>query len=216
MLKGENGSFSIKIRRIEEKDIVGVVLLHMRSFQSFFLTFLGERFLTVLYSSFCQFEGSIGYVAENTLTKKIVGVVVGTYAPHGYFKKLLQYRWYRFCSGIIGSIFKNPKIIKRLIRAVFYRGDSPAEPNGNLLMSIFVDLDLQNCGIGRKLIEEYISSAYTCGNDFIFLTTDVIDNDVAISFYKKFGFVVDKKYVTSEGRRMYRFILSLKNEQTVR
>ena len=182
----------------------------------FFLTFLGERFLTVLYSSFCQFESSIGYVAENILTKKIVGVVVGTSAPHGYFKKLLQYRWYRFCSGIIGSIFRNPKIIKRLIRAAFYRGDSPAAPNGNLLMSIFVDPELQNSGIGSKLIEKYISRAYACGNDYAYLTADAIDNDVTISFYRKCGFVIDKEYVTPEGRKMYRYILSLKNEQTVK
>ena len=49
---------------------------------------------------------------------------------------------------------------------------------------------------------------------YITLETDAIDNEVAIHFYEKNGFVKKRKYTTSEGRMMleYRYRKSRKRK----
>ena len=58
-------------------------------------------------------------------------------------KRLLKKKWYAFCIASMGAVLKNPRIIKRLFRAVFYRGESPPDGQRALLSSIAVSPNVQ-------------------------------------------------------------------------
>jgi hypothetical protein len=123
----------IEMRKIDQEYIDDIVKVHIKAFPDFFLTFLGPKFLKEFYRSFIVDEQGIGVVAiEND---KLLGAVVGPLQPAGYFKRLLKRKWSAFCFASMGAVLKNPKVIKRLFRAVFYRGESPSGGQRALLSS---------------------------------------------------------------------------------
>ena len=134
---------SIKITNLKQSDIKSVVDVHMKSFPDFFLTFLGPRFLKEFYTSFLVDDEGMGFVAVDEESNRIVGGIVGPVTPDGYFKRLLKRRWFAFCLASMTAVITRPTVIKRLFRAVFYRGESPQGPKRSLLSSIAVDPDFQ-------------------------------------------------------------------------
>jgi hypothetical protein len=137
--KIENNLESFKIKKLANEDIRQAVNVHIRAFPAFFLTFLGPGFLKEFYASFLYDSQGIGFVATDNETEKIVGVIVGPLNPQGYFKRLLKKKWFSFCIASLGAVLKKPTVVKRLFRAVFYRGESPKERiERSLLSSIAV------------------------------------------------------------------------------
>lgn len=63
----------VNIRTIQPSDLDRVVQVHMKSFQGFFLSFLGAAFLKELYSGILIDPTGIHYVGE--IDDKIQGVV---------------------------------------------------------------------------------------------------------------------------------------------
>ncbi len=200
---------NFEIVEINRKNTSEVVNIHMRAFPGFFLTFLGPRFLKEFYDSFTYDAAGIGFVAEDGETGKILGVIVGPLVPDGYFKRLLKKRWWAFCLASTIAILKKPVIIKRLFRALFYRGDAPEGPQRSLLSSIVVSPDVQNQGIGKALVEKWVHQVQQRGSAGCFLTTDAHNNDKVNHFYQKLGWKIESTYTTPEGRLMNRYILDL-------
>lgn len=178
----------------------------MRAFPDFFLTFLGARFLRELYRSFIFEPTAIGLVAIDTNTNNVLGVVVGTLTPEGYFKRLLKKKWLTFCLASIPAIIKRPATIKRLFRALFYRGDPPKGPKRALLNGIAVLPEVQNLGIGKSLVESWLTEIARKGSEGCFLVTDAKNNEKIHNFYRKMGWKIDSEYVTPDGRLMNRYI----------
>jgi hypothetical protein len=67
-----------QLRLMQAKDIDQVVVVHIKSFQGFFLTFLGAPFLKAFYSFIRSERKSISIVAESLQDHKIIGFVVGS------------------------------------------------------------------------------------------------------------------------------------------
>jgi len=95
----------------------------------------------------------------------------------------------------------------RLFRAVFYRGESPSGPARALLSSVAVDPDVQQAGVGKKLVIQWIDKARQCGLAGCYLTTDADGNDEVNAFYESLNWNIEKVYTTPEGRRMNRYVL---------
>ena len=197
---------SIKIVNLKQADIKGVVDVHMRSFPDFFLTFLGFRFLKEFYTSFLVDDEGMGFAAVDEESGRIVGAIVGPVVPDGYFKRLLKRRWLVFCLASMAAVIKRPKAIKRLLRAVFYRGEAPQGPKRSLLSSIAVDTNVQGKGVGRMLVLRWTEEAKSRGSKGCFLTTDADENDAVNMFYQKLGWQIESNYTTPEGRKMNRYI----------
>ncbi|AQQ09150.1 ribosomal-protein-alanine acetyltransferase [Sedimentisphaera cyanobacteriorum] len=195
----------MNIVKLSSRYIDEVVEVHMRSFPNFFLTFLGRRFLKCFYQSFIEDEEGIGFVAiENG---SVSGVIVGPLVPDGYFKRLLVRRWYIFALSSFTAVLKNPKIIFRLVRAVFYRGDAPENNNTlSLLSSIAVSPDTQGKGVGAGLLNRFLQDAEQRGSEGCYLTTDREGNESVNRFYLKNGWLLDKRFETPEGRKMNRYV----------
>ena len=197
------------IVEIETRHIDRIVDVHMKAFPNFFLTFLGPRFLKEFYKSFVYDKTGIGFVAEDTATGDVLGAIVGPFVPTGYFKRLLRKRWYAFCLASTAAVLKRPTIIKRLFRALFYRGEAPAGQQRALLSSVAVSPKAQGQGIGQALVKRWVNEVRRCGGTGCYLTTDVENNEKVNSFYQNLGWRIESTYTTPEGRMMNRYIFDL-------
>jgi len=195
--------------------INSVVDVHMRAFPNFFLTFLGPRFLREFYRSFLVDSTGVGFVAEDTRTKNVLGVIVGPVRPEGYFKRLLKRRWWAFCLASITVVIKRPASVRRLFRAVFYRGAPLPGPPRSLLSSIAVCPDAQRYGIGRLLVEAWLREVHRRGSSGCYLTTDAQDNEVVNNFYQKIGWKLHSSFTTPEGRRMNYYVLDFSQGEEI-
>jgi ribosomal protein S18 acetylase RimI-like enzyme len=200
-----------QVRPLEENDIKQAVNVHMAAFPSFFLTFLGPKFLMHFYRSFREDPAGIGFVAVDPQTRAVVGVVVGPLVPDGYFKRLLKRKWWAFCLASLKAVLKKPSICKRLFRAVFYRGEVPEGPKRALLSSIAVSPDCQKGGVGRALVNRWVQEVAARGGTGCFLTTDADGNEKVNAFYQRLGWTVESAFTTPEGRRMNRYIHNIKD-----
>ena len=122
------------LETLGRRHIEDTVRIHLQGFPSFFLSFLGPRFLREFYSSFLADPVGMGFVASDS-AKQVIGVVVGSVDPRGYFTRLLRRRWWAFCLACAGAVARRPSCVPRLFRAVRYRGDAPSGPVRALLSS---------------------------------------------------------------------------------
>jgi len=200
-----------KIEPINERYINEIVAVHMLVFPNFFLTFLGPGFLKEFYKSFLYDDQGIGFVAiENS---RILGAIVGPFKPVGYFKRLLLRKWYAFCFASIGAVLRKPTVIKRLFRAVFYRGQAPQGKDRALLSSIAVSPDAQGKGVGKALVMKWLDAVSARGGKGAFLTTDTENNNKVNSFYHSLGWEIESTYETSEGRKMNRYVYDFEESE---
>ncbi len=198
---------AFKIAKINKRHISQIAEVHIEAFPNFFLTFLGIRFLREFYKSFLYDSTGIGLVAEDDETGTVIGVIVGPLMPEGYFKRLLIRRWWTFCLASIGAVLKHPAIIKRLFRALFYRGEPPPGPERALLSSIAVLPQVQRRGVGQALVKRWVQEVKQHGCCGCYLTTDADNNEKINNFYQKLGWRIESTYKTPEGRVMNRYVI---------
>ena len=193
---------------ITAADVAELARLHRRAFPGFFLSALGEPFLVQFYRGFLDDQSAVTVVARSS-SGRLLGAVVGTTEPVGYFGRLLRRQWAGFAMAGARAFVARPSAAPRLCRAVMYRGDAPADHSGALLSSICVDPSMHGHGVGNQLIEAWTSRARELGASMAFLTTDAVDNDGPNRFYQAQGWMLTATYRTREGRPMNRYSRSL-------
>ena len=198
---------TFEITQLQTEDIDSVVDIHMLVFPNFFLTFLGPRFLRAFYSSLVDSPEGIGLVVKDSETKQILGIVSGTIAPKGFFKKLLKRRWWAFCTASINAVLRKPTIVFRLFSALFFRGDPPEQVHQRaLLCSIAVISEAQGRKIGQILMDSWLKEIKRLGSTGAYLKTDAENNDLVNRFYLNYGWKLKDTFRTSQGRGMNRYI----------
>ena len=206
----------IEIKRVEktDKDVINAIVdIHMKTFEGFFLTFLGRGFLRQMYTSYCLHEPSELYVAEED--GKPLGFVAYSADMSGLYKfmikkKLIPFAWYA-----LGGFLRRPSAFMRLVRAFLKPGESRREENYIELSSIGVSPEVKSRGVGSMLISHVKDSVDFDTYEYISLETDAENNELANHFYKKNGFVLVREYETREGRKMNEYRYGVKNEDTV-
>ncbi|MDR3591524.1 MAG: GNAT family N-acetyltransferase [Negativicutes bacterium] len=196
------------IRDMQLMDVKKVALIHTQSFPGFFLSFLGPGFLEVYYRGICRAEHSIRLVAEDD-QGQIIGFVVGTASPQGFYQKLLRRDWYKFILASLNAVLHRPGIVMRLMRAATHPSKHPIDEDIVGLFSIGVHLECQRSGVGGKLLSAFLEKARQANCKKVYLSTDAVDNEKANEFYKKHGFVIKWQFKTPEGRLMNEYWLSL-------
>ena len=196
------------IRHLQVRDVDQVVAVHLASFPSFFLSFLGTDFLSLFYSGIISAQEGIAFVYLND-AGILVGFVAGTKNPRGFYSRLLKRDWFKFALVSINPILHKPSIILRVIRAVLHPSDNPAGDDVAGLFSIGVLPEWQGSGAGKKLVQAFLDEATRRGCKSVFLTTDRDNNDAINAFYKKLGFSIECQYMTPEDRRMNEYWITL-------
>jgi ribosomal protein S18 acetylase RimI-like enzyme len=202
-------SENLLARSIAARYIPQLVAVHQRSFNGFFLTFLGPKFLAELYQAIVKDPSGIGCMTLNNET--VSGFVIGSTQPAGLYGRLLRKRWWQFGWAALPAFLRNPAIFPRLLRAFSMPKQEPPAPNSALLMSIAVDLPFQHQGIGKQLICGFLEEARQHGAQAVHLLTDAENNDGTNHFYQTQGFVIYRTFSTPEKRLMNEYLIYLKN-----
>ncbi|PKO15140.1 MAG: hypothetical protein CVU39_12325 [Chloroflexi bacterium HGW-Chloroflexi-10] len=181
--------------------------IHLHTFKGFFLSSLGKKFLTEFYKNI--YWDNSGMLLVCRKDEEIVGFVAGSLEPAGFYTRILKKRLLFFALYALPALIKQPKIFSRLLSAFRKPGDEPNDPDAAKLMSIAVQEEYQGYGLGKLLVEAFITECKKHGKKIILLETDAVDNDAVNCFYQNMGFQLSKAYQTSEARKMnaYRFNL---------
>lgn len=196
----------IEIRDVkpEEKILINeIVTIHLNTFTGFFLTFMGRGFLNQMYQSYCDHGESGLLVAEEE------GKAVGFLAYSGNFSDLYKYmiktRLIPFAWYSVGAFLRRPSSFMHIIKAFLKPGEAKREEKYVELSSIGVDPSTKSRGVGTRLIDELKKKVDFSKFAYITLETDAVNNDGAIHFYEKNGFVQERTFETDEGRKMYEY-----------
>lgn len=195
------------IRKMMLEDLKEVIALHLKSFQGFFLSFLGPRFLELFYEEIILSPQGVGLVYINN--NKREGFVCGAINPSQFYRNILRKKGFHFILASLGAIIKKPSIIPRLWRARYQPSSSLKGNDKATLMSLGVNPRAQNKGIGKILVQKFLKELKLRGVQEINLTTDRLNNENVNEFYKKLGFILRRHYTTPEGREMNEFVLTL-------
>jgi len=103
--------------------------------------------------------------------------------------------------------------VKRLFRAVFYRGEALSGPTRSLLSSIAVAKKTQGCGVGRSLVQAWLDEIKRRGSIGAYLSTDAKDNEATNKFYQRCGWTLSDTKTTPEGRAMNYYIFDFAKEE---
>lgn len=195
---------TIKEVKSNEKELINeIVTIHLNTFTGFFLTFMGRGFLKQMYQSYCDYDESGLLVAEED--GKALGFLAFSSNFSGLYKfmiktRLIQFGWYS-----IGAFFRRPSAFMHIISAFLKPGEAKREEKYVELSSIGVDPNVKSKGIGSKLIDALKDNVDFNKFTYINLETDAVDNEGAIHFYEKNGFVRERMFETDEGRKMYEY-----------
>lgn len=186
--------------QLSPTDAPQLAVLHQTAFPGFFLSNLGETFLRQFYLGFLGDKTAVTVIAHDS-TGTVIGAVVGSTDPNGFFGRLLRRRLAGFAFASATAALRHPSTIPRLLRAIKYRGDSP-RGQGALLSSICVDPATRTQGLGRNLLAQWELQARLQGARHAFLSTDADGNERVNAFYQRAGWTVASTYKTREGRLM--------------
>jgi ribosomal protein S18 acetylase RimI-like enzyme len=188
-------------------DVDSVIQVHMEAFHGFFLSFLGPAFLREFYVGVCEDPSGIAIVSDES---SIAGFVVGTVEPSGFYKRLIQKRWWKFALASVRPVIEKPIIIPRLLRALSLP-EKTATPGMKMgtLMSLGVSRKFHGNGIGKHLVASFLERSQKRDVEIVNLTTDAVGNDSTNEFYRKMGFTLVSVFKTPEGRLMNEYAIRL-------
>lgn len=195
------------IARMTAAHIDEVTDVHLRSFEGFFLSFLGPRFLRLYYEGIVDYSGATGYVYVQD--GRVIGFVCGAVSPSCFYRYLLRTRWWRFILAVLTATLRRPSIIPRLFRALLYPSQTARQEGTATLTSIAVESEAQGKGIGAELVAAFLADIRAQGIKRVDLTTDRYDNDQVNAFYQKQGYHCERAFVTPEGREMNEYVILL-------
>lgn len=197
----------IEIREINQSEIRDVVEIHKKAFKNFFLTELGDKFLSLYYN--CVSKHSDGIVLGIYENEKMLGFCAATRLSADFNRRLIKKDFLKFGLEGVKLLFSKPKAVLRLSQNLTKKGEVDDDGNYAELLSIGVDPSIQGKGLGGKLLGE-LEHVFRLKHVMrISLTTDFCDNKKAIGFYKSLGYNPMYEFVSYPDRKMYRMIKNL-------
>lgn len=202
------GVQGVYTRKSTLQDVDQIVQIHHDAFEKFFLTSLGTDFLKFYYSSFIKNHETVCLVGiDNDI---IVGFSAATVMSKGFNTRLIKSNLHNFVIWSFKMLFSNPKALIRLVRNLTKKSDTMEDKeNYAELFSIAIKSNQQNKGIGKILLSETEKELKTKGVKNLSLTTDSLDNDATLGFYKSMKYNILYEFIAYPQRRMYRFIKHL-------
>lgn len=198
----------MKLKEVEKEDLPKVVEVHKDSFKGFFLTELGDHFLTVYYDGVRKNDKGIliGIYDE----RQLCGFFAAATLSKGFNKQLIRKNFGRFSMVGLRLLFTSITSLVRLAKNLSKTG-GVVQDNAQYaeLLSIGVPVNKQGQGIGKQLLAGFENEMRLKGCSVLSLTTDYDDNGKAVQFYKSLGYSVYYDFITYPNRKMYRMIKKL-------
>ena len=196
------------ITLINSVDIECAVLIHKEAFKHFFLTELGDSFLSLYYKSVSHNPNGILLGCYDD--EKMLGFCAGTLLSKGFNMDIIKRSFFPFAFIGIKLLFTKPKALLRLFKNLS-KAKADINDDGHYaeLESIGVTPNCQGKGVGKNLLLALEEEVRRRGGQKLSLTTDYYNNEKTISFYNALGYTVWYDFVTYPNRRMYRMIKTL-------
>lgn len=185
--------------------------LHISVFPGFFLSTLGERFLTAYYKIVLKHPETICLFAIDE-NNKVCGYVLGRTNAKGYLKRIVKSAPFVFCSEGIRLLFTRPKALLRLVNNLEKKRDDETisdDQNYAEIGLIGVLPNQKGQGIGRQMLNKFEEILKEKGVMRLSLTTDAIDNENTLKSYEAWGFEVFYQFTSYPDRKMYRLIKNI-------
>ena len=195
---------SVRLRELRPTDAEDCARVHLAAFPEFFLARMGRPFLVQLYRGFAEDDTALTVVATDS-DGEVLGSVVGTTEPAGFFRRLLRRRVIRFGLASLPHLARHPSDAMRVARGLRYRGGDEHPAGAALLSSICVTPGAPR-GTGRMLMDGWLAALGTAGGTSAYLMTDAHDNDRVNVFYSRGGWRLDGSETTPEGRVLNRYV----------
>jgi ribosomal protein S18 acetylase RimI-like enzyme len=204
-----SGDIAMSCHPAKAEDIDQVAAVHIDAFPGFFLTDLGPAFLRTMYKAFLLNHGGIFVVDDHNGI--VGGFAVGVLKSAGKDRNLAIRFMPQFAFSLVPAILKNPiKVTRRIASQFFATGEEVAIPgDAVVLRSIGVKPSLKGEGVAGRLLEEFEHQARKKGAALVALTTDAIDNERAIGFYRKNGYTIAQEFKQDGSRSMYLMVKKL-------
>jgi GNAT superfamily N-acetyltransferase len=168
---------------------------------------MGPTFIRCLYEEVLNDPSGIALVCRQG--PKVRGFAAGTTEPRGFYGRLMARRWVRFALASIVPVIKHPQIVPRLLGAFRKTKEQPDYKGLGLLMSVAVDPELQQGGVGTALVQAFLKECRSRGLVSVHLTTDRSGNARVNRFYSKMGFTISHAITTRQGRVMNDYRIEL-------
>jgi len=195
-------------RQMRESDVSKISLIHTKAFKDFFLTSLGRGFLETYYSACLKHQNTIAFCAED-IEGNIVGFATGSSWAKGYHKSIFLNNMLNFIASLAISILLKPQILVRLFKNLEKNENKNDKGEYAELLSIGVNPDYKGGGVGKELLILFHKEVKSRGGKKVALTTDKLNNDVVLAFYKKSGYTILYDFITYPKREMYKLITVL-------
>ena len=191
-----------------DKLVKEVVDVHLSAFPNFFLSTLGASFLRTYYRCFIKHKS--GNLSVSTMDDKVVAFAAATSECRGFNTSLLKKNLFAFGCRFLVLLFTKPMAIVHLVNNMTKTSEEVEDYEDYAeLYSIGTAAVVQGKGIGTKLMERLEARLRKQGVEKISLTTDYVDNDATLGFYKKNGYEVLYEFLTYPNRKMYRLIKNI-------
>lgn len=194
------------VREAIPGDCITLAEIHLKSFNDFFLSSLGKRFLETFYKSCIKNPNAIAVVCS-TNEDVTAGFALASLKSKGFYRNILLSNFFAFSMEAARLMFSRPRALLRLILNLSKSGSDVGDAAE--LLSIASLPEYSGKGVGKLLIVTIENKLKDHQCKAITLTTDYHDNDKVIGFYRSRGFEIDCDFVTYPGRRMYRMIKRL-------
>jgi len=197
-----------QIRDMLPGDINTAIMVHLRSFQGFFLSFLGPCFLKQFYRNMVESPHGIALVICHG--DEVVGFACGSDDTAQFYRDLIRTRWMKLSLAALPAMIRRPSTALRLLRATFIKSKEANEKEApGELSSIAIHPDWEARGLGRALLLAFIEDMRSTGKAELTLTTDRDNNERVNAFYLNSGFIPAGEEKTPEGRWLRRYTIKL-------
>lgn len=183
-------------------DISGVVDVHLKAFEGFFLSLLGRDFLHVMYTAFLSRKGGVFVVYERN--NDIQGFAVGGIKNNEKDSSLALRFLPKLALAVLPVLMKHPLVVgRRLCNRFFNLGENPVTPEKSVMLrSIAVLPSLSGGGVAGRLLGSFEEHARLLGAESVVLTTDADEKNRAIGFYSKNGYKSLSRFYQDQQRPM--------------
>ena len=200
----------IRTRKATRKDVDSIVRIHLDAYKTFFLSSLGDKFLSLYYDTFIKSDRGVVFCAEKD--DEMVGFAACSYVCRGFNSYLIMSNFFRYAAEALRLLFVQPKSIIRLAKNLSKESDEASIKDDGLYAEFFSLAVCPSCqreGVGRILVKS-IEEDVKEHNNRISFTTDYYDNDKTLAFHHAMGYRDYYDFVTYPSRRMWRLIKEIK------
>lgn len=186
-------------------DAPPVARLHADGIREGFLSFLGPRFLSVLYRAMARSSHAVLLVARQD--GNVAGFVAGAVEPGAFYRSFLLRRGPAAALVLAGRAVR-PSVARRIVETLRYLRRQSSGTHGPELLSIAVGPGYLRSGLGSRLVARLEDELRDQGASRLFVVVGA-DNAPARRFYERLGFSLDRDVEVHPGSRSVRYRKSL-------